>query len=124
MRTTYKWFDGELRDRDGFPLLNQEQRARPPQRPYVIHDINKTHEGPLGMITGGRAQRREVHKRMAGDFDKPTCDWEPVSNRPKGYASEKFAKKRKLKTSEATQEWVDNQNAKIAKACGYDKDQS
>lgn len=56
--------------------------------PHVIRDC-PDHIGPSGRIVHGRAGKREEIARSDGTL----CDWEPVTNMPRGLANEEFARR-------------------------------
>ena len=62
-RTTYKFVEGDLVDRDGFPLLNQYERAAEPCMPYVMSDIPEYKNMVDGGIIGSRSEHREFLRK-------------------------------------------------------------
>lgn len=65
--------------------------------PMVVSDTPEYISPATGKLISGKKERRE-------DLRKSGCvPWEPISNRPRGVASERMAKKYGLKVSEAAQ---------------------
>lgn len=62
--TRYRWSEerGTFVDADGFPMLNQEERARPIAAPMVVRDVPE-HMSPDGKLVTSRSQYREALKR-------------------------------------------------------------
>lgn len=61
--TIYRWRSGEWRDRDGLPLLNQEESARPIAAPMVMRDTPDYESPVTGEMITSRSHRREDLKR-------------------------------------------------------------
>ena len=81
--------------------------------PSVIRDI-PDHIGPSGRLITSRSWRRDEFKRTG------TCEWEPVTNMPRGLANETFARKygglKKgglLHLDDKCQAWMDSEIDKI-----------
>ena len=66
----------------------ESNQSRDVCKPYLIGDC-PDHIGPSGRIVHGRAGKREEIKRSDGKL----CEWEPVTNMPRGLANEQFAKR-------------------------------
>ena len=72
----YTYRDGQLVDETGLPMLNQEERARPPQTPRVWSDI-EGYQSPIDgkWVEGRRARRYDLEKNNcidANDLPSPT----------------------------------------------------
>ena len=78
-------------------------------RPQIIFD-RVEYMSPMedGKLITGRRQRRED---MAKHGMVP---WEPINNRPRGYADRKFCKANNLPHSEAAEEWLGNEKKKTS----------
>ena len=81
----------------------------------ILHDITG-HVAPSGRWVSGRAAQRDECARSG------LVPYERINDFPGGLTSEKFAKKRGLKTDEASQEWISNKLAETATAAGMKMD--
>lgn len=93
MRTKYRYDKrtGQMVDADGFPMLNQEERARPLQAPRVFGDL-PGYQSPIDgqWVEGRRARRYDLESNNCIDAtDLPS----PTGGKLK---NERFAKKRGL----------------------------
>jgi hypothetical protein len=72
----YTYRDGKLVDDTGLPMLNQEERSRPPQTPRVVGDLPGYTSPVTGeWIDGRRARRYDLEKHGcvdARDLPSPT----------------------------------------------------
>lgn len=88
----YVYRDGRMVDKEtGLPMLNQEERARPLQKPRVFSDL-PGYQSPIDgrWIEGRRARRYDMESNNcvdANDFRSPTGG---------KLKNERFAKKRGL----------------------------
>lgn len=92
------------------------ERMRVPRRrgfcrPHLWSDMLE-YESPMeeGKIITSRSHRREdmaKHGMVA---------WEPINNRPRGYADAKFCKENNLPHSEAAAEWLAGEKKKVREA--------
>ena len=89
--------------------------------PIVMSDIPE-HVAPDGTHVTSRSHRREVCDRNGYvPYEKRIPKGERES-RPRGYANERYAKKRKTRVNEAAEEWMTNKTKKTAKAAGLTGD--
>lgn len=72
----YFYRNGQMVDADGMPMLNQEERSRPPQLPRVMADLPGYRSPVTGeWIEGKRARRYDLEKHNcidARDLPSPT----------------------------------------------------
>lgn len=90
--TTYVYRNGRMVDKaTGLPMLNQEERARPPQCPRVMGD----YEGYLSPVTGEWIEGKRARRY---DLEKHNCiDARELPSPTNGKLKNKrFAKKRGL----------------------------
>lgn len=113
MRQRYKFRDGRWVDGEGFPLLNQSERARPPQAPMLMRDFDSTgreYRSPIdGKMITSRSERRE-------DLIRNNCvEVDPPKTRVKdphdpGFKNARFAKKRRLPLKESVAARLDKEH--------------
>lgn len=108
--TTYAFRNGQFVDkRTGKPM--HKPFAGQIVAPIIMPDTPE-HMAPDGTLITSRSHRDELCKRN---------DWVPyekINSRPRGYANKKFAEKRGLQVSEASQEWLKNKHTEQAKKAG------
>lgn len=64
----YFYRNGQMVDADGMPMLNQEERSRPPQIPRVLSDLPGYRSPVTGeWIEGKRARRYDLEKNNCID---------------------------------------------------------
>ena len=87
----YRWSPdrGTMIDADGFPMLNQEERARPIVAPMVMRDIPEYRSPIDGKPITSRSERRE-------DLKRNDCVEVDPPKRPRGFKNPRFAKKHGL----------------------------
>ncbi len=83
------WVDKKTREPMHIPDRGDEISA-----PMIVSDIPAYVSPASGKLIDGKAERREDLKRTG------CVPWEPQSNRPRGIASERVAKKYGLSVSE------------------------
>lgn len=107
MRTTYRFSDdGQLRDRDGLPLLNQEERARPLAAPMIIGDVDP--HLFRGHYIGTRGDQRDLQKRDGWVRYEPTGDAIGMPKQPFDERSDRWGG------------WLQDTKAKVAERAGLD----
>jgi hypothetical protein len=104
MRTTYKFRGGRLLDRDGFPLLNQAERARELQAPMLMRDFDSTgreYRSPIDgkMITSRSERREDLIRNGCVEVDPPKAVGRDKDD--PGFKNPRFAKKRRLPLKES-----------------------
>lgn len=102
---TYVW-DAErdtlVDKKTGEPMIDPKRKANWSTElatcaPIVVSDTPEYISPATGKLIDGKRERRE-------DLKKSGCvPWEPLSNRPRGVASERMAKKYGVKVDEAAQ---------------------
>lgn len=92
MRTRYRFRGGRMVDRDGFPMVGDNQMARSEDQicaPMVMRDIPEYASPIDGRMITTRSERRE-------DLIRNDC-YEVDPPKPRGLKSERFAAKRRMK---------------------------
>lgn len=63
-RQTFKYRDGRMVDAEGFPMLNQAERAAPPAMPMVISDTMSDMQSQTnGRMYSSKSELRKEYKR-------------------------------------------------------------
>jgi hypothetical protein len=89
MRQRYWFRDGDVRDADGMPLLNQFEAQAPLCAPMVMRDT-PDYQSPIdGRWITSRSWRRE-------DLKRNNCVEVDPPRKPRGFKNERFARKRAL----------------------------
>lgn len=64
MRTRYRYRDGRVVDDDGMPMLNQGERALPPQAPFTVSDCQMHLRSMTnGKFYDSKSEMRKEYKR-------------------------------------------------------------
>lgn len=93
MRTTYRFRNGRLVDRDGLPMLSHNELAHDESQiraPMVMRDIPEYASPIDGRMITTRSERRE-------DLIRNNCVEVDPPRRPRGFKNERFAAKRRMK---------------------------